>query len=250
MKSTKRPKIAFFDFVGCEGCQLTVLDVLQDHVSLLDAFEVVQFREAMSDKGEDYEIAFVEGSCTRTSDEDRLYSIRERAQIVVALGACAHLGGVNAIRTGMDEESVRRYVYGEHAMLFDTNSVRPIKDVIPVDAYVPGCPIGREEFVTTVKVLLQGRIPILPDVPVCVECKMNENVCLYWMGMNCLGPVTRAGCGAICPANGVGCEGCRGLIPNPNLTSLKEVFSEHGFEEHVMEERMRLYLSYEARESE
>jgi len=93
-----KPKVAFFDFACCEGCQLTVIDALQTHLDLLDAVEIVQFREAMTEKGEDYQIAFIEGSCTRASDEARLKRIREQADIVVALGACAHLGGINALK--------------------------------------------------------------------------------------------------------------------------------------------------------
>jgi coenzyme F420-reducing hydrogenase gamma subunit len=250
--STKsiKPKIAFFDFACCEGCQLTVADALQTHLELLGAVEIVNFREVMSEKSDDYFIAFVEGSCTRTSDEARLKVIRENAQILVALGACAHIGGVNAIRTGLDIAGVRRYVYGEKAMLFETNSAKPIDAVVPVDASIPGCPIDREEFVRTVKALLLGRIPVLHDYPVCVECKMKENVCLYTIDKTCLGPITRAGCGAICPTFGVGCEGCRGLISNPNIPALKEVFSENGFDEKTLMEKMRIFLSYQTMESE
>jgi len=149
MKS--KPKIAFFDFTGCEGCQLTVIDSLQNHLDLLDAVEIVQFREALSEKGEDYKIAFVEGSCTRPSDEERLHRIREQAQIVVALGACAHLGGINAVRNLLPLEQTRRYVYGENAKVYESGIARPISDVIPIEAFIPGCPIDREEFIAKVK---------------------------------------------------------------------------------------------------
>lgn len=245
-----KARIAFFDFTCCEGCQLAVADALQTHLDLLEAVEIVNFREVMSEKSDDYMIAFVEGSCTRMSDEARLKVIRENTQILVALGACAHIGGVNAIRTGLDIAGVRRYVYGEKAMFFETDSARPIDAVVPVDAYIPGCPIDLDEFVRTVKALLLGRIPILHDYPVCVECKMKENVCLYTIDKTCLGPITRAGCGAICPTFGVGCEGCRGLISNPNIRSLKEVFSENGFDEKTLMEKMKIFLSYQTMESE
>ncbi len=138
-----RPKVAFFEFTSCEGCQLTVVDSLQTHPELLEAVEIVRFREAMSEKGDDYLLAFIEGSCTRPSDEAQLKAIRGKAGVVVALGACAHLGGVNAIRNRQDLPDVRRYVYGDKAEWYETYPARPISAVIPVDAFIPGCPIDR-----------------------------------------------------------------------------------------------------------
>ena len=240
-----RPKVAFFDFTSCEGCQLTVVDSLQTHPELLEAVEIVNFREAMSERSEDYAIAFIEGSCSRPTDEERLRHIRERAALVVALGACAHLGGVNAIRNRQDLEDVRRYVYGDKAEWYDTYPVRPISAVIRVDAVIPGCPIDREEFVNVVKMLLQGRSPKLPETPLCVECKLKENICVYWRGKVCLGPIIRAGCGAICPTYGDGCEGCRGLLSEPNWESLKQVMAEHGMAEADIDAHMSLFLTYE-----
>lgn len=244
-----KPTLAFFDFTGCEGCQLTVIDTLQTHAELLDAVEIVNFREAMSEQSDQYQIAFVEGSCTRESDEARLLSIRERAGILVALGACAHIGGVNAIRRGMDMRELRRIVYRDHAEAFETAAARPIEEIVEVDAVLPGCPIDREEFVRVVKTLLQGRRPQLPSRPICMECKLNEIACLFLLGRACLGPVTRAGCGAICPSFGMPCEGCRGLIPSPNLASLKEVFGDHEFDEQSYREKMRTFLAYQHAES-
>ncbi len=248
--TANKPKIAFFDFTSCEGCQLTVIDSLQTHPELLDAVEIVQFREAMSEKSDDYQIAFIEGSCSRPSDEDRLRAIRERAAVVVALGACAHLGGVNAIRNRQRLEDVRRYVYGDSAQWYETYPARPIEAVIPVDAFIPGCPIDREEFVRVVKALLQGRQPYIPDYPLCVECKLKENVCLYLRGKTCLGPIVRAGCDAICPTYGDGCEGCRGVIPNPNKEWLQAVLIEHGLNEADVAAKMEMFLTYQMMESE
>jgi len=139
-----KPKIAFFDFTSCEGCQLTVVDLLQTHLGLLDIVEIVQFREAMSEKGEDYAVAFIEGSCTRQSDEERLRKIRAQAKIVVALGACAHLGGVNAMKNRWPIDNVQTYVYGKNGRnAYESYPARPISAVIPVDAVIPGCPIDR-----------------------------------------------------------------------------------------------------------
>jgi coenzyme F420-reducing hydrogenase gamma subunit len=195
---------------------------------LLDVVDIVQFREAISERGEDYAVAFVEGSITRESDEERLKAIRAQAAVLVALGACAHLGGVNAIKNLSPLEDVRRYVYGDKAHWYATYAARPISAVVPVDAFIPGCPIDREEFVEVVKALLHGKKPPVPDYPLCVECKLKENVCMFDKGGICLGPITRAGCNAICPSYGDGCEGCRGLISHPNRDSMLNVLAEHG----------------------
>lgn len=250
MKPLNRTRIAFFDFAGCEGCQLGVIDALQTDLDLLNVVEIVQFREAMSERDEDYQIAFVEGSCTRSSDEERLLTIRAQAQLVVALGACAHLGGLNAARNQIPLEQARRIVYGPGGKFYESGSVRPISAVIPVDAVVPGCPINRAEFVRTVKLLLQGRKPKLPDVPVCAECKLRENSCVVWGGHVCLGAVTRAGCEAICPAYGQGCTGCRGLIDEPNLRWLEAAMYAHGVSQETFSATTRLFLSYQLADKE
>lgn len=245
MTTETKPRVAFFDFTSCEGCQLTVLDTLQTYPELLQAVEIVAFREAMSERDDTYQIAFIEGSCSRASDEPRLRQIRERAEIVVALGACAHLGGVNAIRNRMELQEVREYVYDGKAHWYETYEPRAIAKVIDVDAVIPGCPIDREEFVRTVQALLQGRLPEPPDFPLCIECKLHEHVCVYLRGQVCLGPVTRAGCGAVCPAYGTGCEGCRGLIPNAPLDALRAVLLERGLSEEEIASRMSLFLTNE-----
>jgi len=241
-----KPKIAFFDFTSCEGCQLTVIDALQTHLGLLDLVEIVQFREAMSEKGNDYQIAFIEGSCTRESDEQRLRAIRQQAVIVVALGACAHLGGVNAMKNRWPIEDVQTYVYGRAGRdLYESYPARPISEVIEVDYAIPGCPIDREEFVRTVQRLLQGRKPKLPDYPLCVECKLAENACLNKLGKPCLGPITRAGCHAICPSHGDGCEGCRGFISEANFTYMREILRGHGLSDIEIDAQFTMFNYYQ-----
>ncbi len=245
-----KPKVAFFDFTCCEGCQLTVVDSLQTHPELLDAVEIVQFREAMSEKGEDYLIAFVEGSLARPADEERLRGIREKAAVLIALGACAHIGGINTIRNRQPLQKVRQYVYGDKWEWFDAYESRPIGAAVKVDYFIPGCPIDRDEFIQVVTALLQGRVPKLPDYPMCVECKLAENVCMYDKGKTCIGPITRAGCGAICPTYGDGCEGCRGLISNPNLDAAEDVLKEHGLTVKDIMAKMDLFGTYQMMEME
>ena len=245
-----KPKVAFFDFTCCEGCQLTVVDSLQTHPELLDAVEIVQFREAMSEKGEDYAIAFVEGSLARPADAERLRGIREQAQVLVALGACAHIGGINTIRNRQELVDVRKYVYGDKWEWFDAYEARPLHSAVKVDYFIPGCPIDRNEFLAVVTALLQGREPKIPDYPMCVECKLNENVCMYTLGKTCLGPIARAGCGAICPTYGDGCEGCRGIITNPNINAAEDVLKEHGLTVEEIMDKMDLFGTFQMMEME
>lgn len=224
-----RPKVAFFDFTGCEGCQLTVLQLEDQLLDLLGAVEIVNFREAMTERSDDYQIAFVEGSMATEADLERVKGIREKAQILVALGACACQGGINMIRNSRDVETVKKMVYGESAKYFDkVLPAMPVNAVVPVDYYVRGCPVDGNEFLEVTKSLLLGKKPNIPDYPMCVDCRLKENVCVFDKGLTCMGPVTRAGCGAICPSYGYKCEGCRGLIDDPNVNSHKQVLAEHG----------------------
>jgi sulfhydrogenase subunit delta len=248
MSQNQKPKIAFFDFTSCEGCQLTVVDSLQTHPELLQVVEIVQFREAMTEKGEDYLVAFIEGSCTRESDEARLKAIRQQAALVVALGTCAHLGGVNTLKALHPLDEVRRYVYADRADWYETYDARPIEAVIPVDFAIPGCPIDRNEFVACVKALLLGKKPPIPDYPLCVECKLKENTCLFTRGKVCLGPVTRAGCSAICPTYGQSCEACRGFITNPNDSSMRNVLAQHGLSVDQVTSMYTMFTTYQVRE--
>jgi coenzyme F420-reducing hydrogenase gamma subunit len=242
--------VAFFDFASCEGCQLTVVDALQTYPELLGAVEIVNFREASSRREDDYLIAFVEGSITREEDEPRLKKIREQAAVLVALGACAHTGCVNALKNLQPLDDVREYVYGDKADWYPTYAARPISAVVEVDAVIPGCPIDRDEFVKVVKAVLVGKKPPVPDYPVCVECKLKGNVCMYHIGKTCIGPVTRAGCGAICPTYGDGCEGCRGFIPHPNENAMKDVLDEAGLTVDEVMGQFTMFNAYTVSEKE
>lgn len=236
-----KPKVAFFDFAGCEGCQLQIINLEETILDLASKVEIVNFREAISDRGENYDIAFVEGSITRKSDEARLRKIREKASALVALGACACIGGINALKNFQKMEDVKRIVYGDKSHYFDTYPTRPIDVVVPVDYYVRGCPITKDEFLKVAKALLLGKRPEIPNYPVCVECKMKENVCLFEKGMTCLGPVTRAGCGAICPVNGDGCQGCRGLVDDPNINAQKDILQKYGLTVEEAADKFRIF---------
>lgn len=223
-----KPKIAIFDFGCCEGCQLQLVNLEEQLLDLIGLVDVRQWREAMSEHADDYTIALVEGSITRESEIPRLEAIRKQAKVLVALGACAHTAGVNAMKNHAPMAEALRTVYGDQAGWFDTIPARPLSAVVPVDLTIPGCPIDRGELLEVVKAVLIGKTPTLPTYPVCVECKMAENGCVFDLGLTCMGPVTRAGCRAVCPSNGNRCLGCRGLVPEPNVSAHREVLAEHG----------------------
>ncbi len=237
-----KPKIAFFDFASCEGCQLQVVNLEAEMLDVVGAVDIAQFREAMTEKSEDYAIAFVEGSITREKDIPRLQRIREQASILVAMGACATIGGVNGLKNFKPLDEVRQYVYGEKASWYETSSARPIDAVVPVDHYIYGCPIHKAEFLRVVQSLLLGKKPEIPSYPVCVECKRTGNVCVFELGRTCLGPVTRAGCGAWCPTYRDNCAGCRGLVPNPNINAEKEVLGKYGLTVDQAVNQFRIFL--------
>lgn len=239
-----KPKIAFFDFASCEGCQLQVVNLEAEMLDVVGAVEIVQFREAMTEKSDDYAIAFVEGSITREKDIPRLKKIREQAAVLVALGACATIGGVNCLKNFQPLDEVRKYVYGDKAEWYETFAARPLAAVVPVDYSIHGCPMHKEEFLKVVKALLLGKKPEIPNYPVCVECKRNGNVCVFELGMTCLGPVTRAGCGAWCPTYRDNCLGCRGLVPDPNTDAEKEVLKKHGLSVEEAIGQFRIFQGY------
>jgi len=241
-----KPKIAFFDFAGCEGDQLQIANLEEDLLAVLGHVEVVAFREILTGEYSDtYDIAFIEGSITRPADEIRLKEIRAKSKLLVAFGACAAIGGINCLKNFHDESVYRQEVYGDRAHWYPTYPARPIKAVVKVDAEVPGCPIDRTEFVRITKELLLGKEPYLPRHPVCVECKQVGNICRYDLGRPCLGIITRAGCGACCVTEGAICWGCRGLAPYANLDAARVVLEERaGLSRIEIQDLMRLYLGY------
>ncbi len=224
-----KPKVAFFSFSSCEGCQLMFLNLEDELLDLLGNVEIVNFREAMKEVTSDtYDVCMIEGSLTRQSDVEEAKELREKSGAVVAFGACATIGGVNAIKNFQPLDDVRKYVYGDKWQHYDSIPTMALEQVMKVDAKIYGCPPSKKEILEVISALLLGRKPNIPDYPVCVQCKLAENVCVYERGMVCLGPVTRAGCDAICPSFGGKCIGCRGLISDPNNNAEKDLLAERG----------------------
>ncbi|MFZ0034104.1 MAG: hypothetical protein WAK60_03835 [Sedimentisphaerales bacterium] len=238
-----KPRIAIFDFACCEGCQLQIVNLEEELLDLIGAVDVVEWREAMSEQSHEYDIAIIEGSITRPEDEKRLKVIRTRAKILIALGACATIGGVNKLKNNFDLADVKRCVYGKSANMphLDTAPTKAVDEVVKVDYKVHGCPMDKKEFAYVVRCLLMGKTPDIPLYPVCVECKAKGNPCLWDYGQVCLGPVIRAGCGARCPSSGFRCFGCRGYIDNPNVNAAKDVIERYGLTVDVLKSKMILF---------
>jgi len=241
-----KPKVAFFDFTCCEGCQIEFTNYGDTaFLELIKHVDVVEFREAMSEKTtEPIDIALVEGSFSREADRARLENIRKRAKIVIAYGQCATTGGINALKN--HQSDYKECVYGKHANdpQMDSQKVQPISAVIKVDYNAFGCPVNKYEVLQIVSHLLHGKEPVIPNYPVCVECKRRETVCRYDEADHCMGQVARAGCTAPCPAAGIPCEACRGFVDHPNMSSLVKVLSERaGFSQKRAQEKARMFTA-------
>jgi sulfhydrogenase subunit delta len=241
--SKKKPRVAIFELAACAGCQLQILNCEDEIPELLGLIEFAYFKEAMTETSDVYDIALIEGSVTRESDEEKLRTIRERAAIVATIGACAFPVGIPGLKNIQDLEDVERAVYGNQADLFPSQAAKPVDAIIPVDLHILGCPIDKGEFVKVISALLVGKRPPVPTYPVCVECRLKENTCAYDRGLVCLGPITRAGCGAICPSYGSRCFGCRGLADDPNIPSIENLLEENGL---TQADVMAEYVLYNA----
>lgn len=228
MKKHNKPKLAFFDFTDCEGCQLQIANMGQTLIELTSLVDIVRFREIMSEQGEDYDVAVVEGAITTDNDVQRIKKIRGKAEVLVTLGACASIGGVNGIKNRSPLELAKQRVYGDKAGTVNTIAAMPVHKVVKVDYLINGCPVYLPEVVNVFKCLLVGKPHLVPNYPVCVECKMNENVCRYEKDQECMGTVTRAGCNSWCINNGNRCYGCRGLVDNPASDSQKDILTKYG----------------------
>lgn len=235
-----KPKVGFFDLSSCEGCQLQMLNNEASLLDFLSLVEIVNFREGMKEKSNDYDIAFVEGSVTRADEEERLKIIRQNAKMVVALGSCACFGGVNQLKNRFNDlDWVKKEVYGNFPI--ETQETRPISAFVKVDLEIYGCPIKKEEVEKIVTKLVLGQEITHPNYPVCMECKANENICLFDLGEPCLGPVTRAGCDSWCPSNRMSCWGCRGPAPVANLKQLEEIVEQKNISKERLLDRLECF---------
>jgi coenzyme F420-reducing hydrogenase gamma subunit len=216
------PSLAVFKFASCDGCQLTLLDCEDQLLEIGARFQIADFAEASSARiAGPYDIALVEGSITTEADRDRIAHIREQSRVLVAIGACATAGGIQALRNLGDIAEFASAVYPHPEYLDTLATSTPASAHVRVDHELHGCPIDRGQLLEALTALSIGRKPQLTDSPVCTECKRRGTTCLTVAeGIPCLGPVTRAGCGALCPAHHRGCYGCFGPAERPATATL------------------------------
>ena len=220
----RRPRVAIWKFSSCDGCQLSLLDCEDDLLAIAAAFDIAYFPEALRapDRGR-YDVSLVEGSITTAAEAERIHRIRRRSKTLVAIGACATSGGVQALRNFGDVTRWIGAVYTRPAAIDSLPRSTPISDHVTVDLALHGCPIRKEQLVELLSALLHRRRPNLSTHALCLECKASGAVCVMVAGgLSCLGPVTRAGCGALCPRYGRGCYGCFGPHESANTTALAE----------------------------
>ncbi|MCB2229606.1 oxidoreductase [bacterium] len=222
MASKKKPTLAVWKFASCDGCQLSLLDCEDELLAVADVVQIANFPEASrAVKRGPYDISLVEGSITTPHDAERIHKIRRMSKTLVVIGACATAGGIQALRNFTD---VRRYVsavYAHPEYIETLNKSTPIADHVFVDFELRGCPINKYHLIEVINAYLNGRKPNIPSYSVCMECKRKGNVCvMVATGVPCLGPVTQAGCGAICPSFNRGCYSCFGPKETPNTEAL------------------------------
>lgn len=234
-------KIGIYELTGCAGDALLILDCEKELVDIFKAADIQSFLMAKSDNIDgEMDVAFVEGSVSTEREKKEILDIRKRAETVVAIGICACFGGIQAaFLDKKDWEKNFKKVYGDNKMTHTKPlQSKPIDAYIKVDYYLPGCPIGKEQFLSTFNRILRGNPPELYRFPVCVECKWNENDCLLNKDILCLGPVTRAGCGSICINHNLPCVGCWGPVENANLTSEFQLLREKEFDYDFIKKKM------------
>jgi coenzyme F420-reducing hydrogenase gamma subunit len=231
-----RPTLAVCTFASCDGCQLTLLDCEDELLTLADRVRIVHFPEASSRHlPGPYDLCLVEGSITTAADAERIHKVRRESRALVAIGACAGAGGVQALRNGADLEEFRAVVYASPQYLDSLATSTPISAHVPVDLELRGCPVDKGQLLEVISAYLVGRRPDIPDTSVCTECKRRGLTCVMVADdLACLGPVTHAGCGALCPAVRRGCYGCFGPMTGANVPALVGRLRSCGMDERAI----------------
>ena len=245
MASHSTPKLAVWKFASCDGCQLSLLDCEDELLAVAGAVEIAHFLEASSAVVEGpYDVSLVEGSVTTPQDAERIQEVRRVSRHLVAIGACATAGGVQALRNFTAVDEFASVVYAHPEYLSTLESSTPISAHVPVDFELRGCPVDRGQLLEVLSAFLRKRKPDIRTHSVCLECKRRGNVCVMVAhGTGCLGPVTQAGCGAICPSFERGCYGCFGPMETPNTASLSAALHSGGMDGGTV---MRLFRTFNA----
>jgi sulfhydrogenase subunit delta len=241
----RRPKLAVWKFASCDGCQLALLDCEAELLAIAGAVEIAAFQEATRtvEKGP-YDISLVEGSITTPHDAERIHAIRRASKMLVTLGACATSGGIQALRNFTDVNHYVGAVYASPRYISTLRESTPISAHVFVDYELRGCPISKEQLLELISAFLNKRRPQIPSYSVCVECKEKGIPCgLVAVGPPCLGPVTQAGCGGLCPSYHRGCFGCFGPKEAANPRSLSARFADQGMDDPAL---VRTFRSFNA----
>jgi coenzyme F420-reducing hydrogenase gamma subunit len=219
------PKVAVWKFASCDGCQLTLLDCEDELLAVAGAIDFAYFLEASSTSvGGPYDLSIVEGSITTAHDIDRILDIRAQSKILISIGACATAGGIQALRNFADVKAYTSIVYAQPEYIETLATSTPMSEHVAVDFELRGCPINKSQLLHVISSYLLGKPPRLQSGSVCVECKRRGTTCVMVAhGTPCLGPVTHAGCGAICPAFDRGCFGCYGPADTINTTAFVQL---------------------------
>jgi coenzyme F420-reducing hydrogenase gamma subunit len=217
-----KPKLAVWKFASCDGCQLSLLDCEDELLAVAGAVEIAYFLEATSRTvGGPYDVSLVEGSITTAHDAERILKVRRQSKVLVTIGACATAGGIQALKNFGDVRDFLSLVYATPEYVSTLATSTAVSDHVQVDFELRGCPVSKQQLLEVLSAFLNGRRPNVPAYSVCMECKRRGTTCLTVAhGTPCLGPVTQAGCGAICPAYARGCFGCFGPMESPNTPSL------------------------------
>ena len=245
MKRKEKPKLALWKFASCDGCQLSLLDCEDELLAVAGAVQISHFLEASRAvvKGP-YDLSLVEGSITTAHDAERIHQVRRASKRLVTIGACATAGGIQALRNFKDVREFIKIVYATPEYISALETSTPISAHVKVDFELRGCPISKSQLIETISAFLNNRKPVTPPHSVCLECKLRGNVCVMVAhGDPCLGPVTHAGCGALCPAYNRGCFGCFGPQETPNTTSLSDQLSRLNVQS---DELVRMYRGFNA----
>jgi coenzyme F420-reducing hydrogenase gamma subunit len=246
MQRKHKPKLAVWKFASCDGCQLSLLDCEDELLAVADQVVIAYFPEASRAvvKGP-YDLSLVEGSITTPYDAERIHKIRRVSKFLVTIGACATAGGIQALRNFKDVKEFTSIVYASPEYIETLKKSTPISDHVSVDLELQGCPINKHQLIEVISAFLHGRKPNTPPHSVCVECKQRGIVCVMVAhGTPCLGPVTHAGCGAICPAYNRGCYGCFGPKETPNAAAWATWWKHQGMKEEDIVRAFRGFYAY------
>jgi coenzyme F420-reducing hydrogenase gamma subunit len=243
--SARRPRLAVWKFASCDGCQLSLLDCEDELLAVAEAVQIAYFPEATRAvvKGP-YDLSLVEGSITTPHDAERIQQVRRGSKRLVTIGACASAGGIQALRNFAEVKEYAALVYASPQYLKVLATSTAIADHVTVDYELQGCPVNRHQLLEVIGAVLNGRKPAISADPVCVECKMRGIPCvMVARGTPCLGPVTHAGCGALCPSFHRGCYGCYGPSDAPATRQLSAVWTALGASRRDL---MRVFRAYNA----